>query len=108
MPTPKSDAVVLFLVELRCLLCGRIVGTLETRQWPCHGAALLRLDSGPQAVPVADWSRLRCASCGGNVYAEEVQPTRLYPRVSWDPPRRGRPPRWLVALRQAARDADDE
>jgi len=47
---------------------------------------------------------LRCASCGGNAYPDEVIVVRLYPPVrcdDGDPPRRGRPPKWLVAARKA-------
>jgi hypothetical protein len=55
-------------------------------------------------VQVSDWRRLRCASCGGNSYPEEVRTARVYPPVRWDDddrPRRGRPPKWLVEARKA-------
>ena len=111
MSPSRSDPVILFLVELRCLSCARVIGTLETRRWPWHGPASLRPTAGARPVPVANWPNLRCATCGGNVYADEVETIRVYPRVSWDDleqPRRGRPPAWLVAQRRAARDADGD
>ncbi|HET6315887.1 MAG TPA: hypothetical protein VFG86_05475 [Chloroflexota bacterium] len=106
-----DDHVVVFRVELRCLACARILGTLETRRWPCIGPAVLDIPGTISPVSVADWSRLRCATCGGNAYADEVRTVRLYPPVAWDDleaPRRGRPPSWLVAQRQAARDPDEQ
>jgi hypothetical protein len=109
--TSSDSPTLLFLVELRCLPCGRLVGTLQTRQWPCHGPASLRLDGAHQAVPITDWSRLRCVRCRGNVYPDEVKLTRVYPRLSWDeldPPCRGRPPRGRTAAQRGVGDAADD
>ena len=68
------------------------------------------IDGRPSAVSV-DWSRLRCGSCGGNAYADDVRTTRIYPALAWDqlePPRRGRPPRWLIAEREQLGEADPD
>jgi hypothetical protein len=91
-------------VELRCLLCARTIGTLEAEHWVCFGPVLFRPQGVDLPVHVTDWRRLRCASCGGNAYPDEVIVVRVYPPVRWDyddPPRRGRPPKWLVAARKA-------
>ena len=99
------DWIVVFVVELGCLMCGRTIGTFETRCWPWFGPVLLKPLGKEPAVAVRDWSRLRCPDCGGNVYPDEVRPTKLYPPVSVDdlnPPRRGRPAQRLVEQRQAA------
>ena len=104
----ESGPSILFLVELRCLQCGRIADTLEAPRWPWSGPAALRR-SPRETVQVADWTRLRCTACNGNVYADEVQTTRMYPRVSWDDlgeQRRGRPSRWLAARRRTAPGTD--
>jgi hypothetical protein len=101
-----SDPIVVFRVDLGCLLCGRTIGTFETRRWPWFGPVVLHRPCGEPAMSAENWSRLRCTTCGGNVYADEVRTAKLYPSVSLDDlelPRRGRPPRWLVAQRQAAR-----
>jgi len=49
--------------------------------------------------------RLRCPVCGGNTAADEitVRTIRLEGPTDWkaDRPRRGRPPKRLVMLRQA-------
>jgi hypothetical protein len=105
------DSIVIFVVDLECLLCGRMIGTFETRRWPWFGSVVLNPPGEKPAISVANWSLLRCPTCGGNVYADEVRPTKLYPSVTLDdlePPRRGRPPRRLVEQRKAARAAADD
>jgi hypothetical protein len=101
-----SDPIVVFRVDLGCLLCARTIGTFETRRWPWFGPVVLRPPHEAPAVSVANWSRLRCLTCGGNVYPDEVRTVKHYPFVCLDDlelPRRGRPPRWLVEQRRAAR-----
>ena len=91
-------------VELRCLLCGRNIGSLETAYWVCIGPVFFRPAGVDHIVRVTDWRRLRCASCGGNAIPDEVTTIHVYPPLHWDedgPPRRGRPPKWLVAARKA-------
>lgn len=101
----------LYLVELCCLACGRDCGVLESRVWPWASPVLLRPSDGQVPMMVCDLSRLRCAVCNGNVYADEVRIRRVYPALSpeeLDIPRRGRPPKWLVAQRRAAVESSDE
>jgi len=100
--TPSHRVVT--SVELRCLLCARTVGCLEAGRWPCLGPMLFRRAGVDLAVRIADWRGLRCAFCGGNAYPDEVATTRVYPPlrlIDDDLPRRGRPPKWLVAARKA-------
>ncbi len=103
--------VVVHLVELKCLACGRAIGILEASRWPCIGPVLFQAARTHTLVSVADWTRLRCAVCGGNVYADEADTARVYPALSkeeLDIPRRGRPPKWLVAQRHANASTDEE
>src|SRR5262249_28566939 len=65
---------------------------------------LFRAEGGEHVVQINDWRRLRCCSCGGHCYPDEVRTARGYPTVGWDDddrPRRGRPPKWLVDARKA-------
>ena len=99
------------MVDPRCLACGRDTGVLESRAWPWAGPVLLRPSDGHVTMTVCDWSRLRCAVGNGNVYADEIRIRRVYPALSPDDlevPRRGRPPKWLVAQRRAAIESSDE
>ena len=110
-PVLRQDFQRIYLVDLRCLACGRDVGLVQSRSWPCGGAVLLRPGGQQTLICVARWWSLRCAECNGNVYADEVRTARLYPSLSrdeLDTPRRGRPPNWLVALRRASLEDQDE
>jgi hypothetical protein len=101
--------IVVVVVELRCFLCADTIGTLEMDHWPSFGPARLRTTPAAPSVAIADWTGLRCARCGGNVYPDEISTTSVHPPVSWDDlerPRRGRPPKLLAAQRQAAGDAE--
>ena len=112
--TDKSSTrrwIVVFVVDLCCLLCGRAIGSFETRRWPWFGRVVFNPPGGQPAVSIANWSQLRCQTCKGNVYLDEVRPTKLYPSVPFDDldlPRRGRPPKWLVAQRQAGGSRADD
>ena len=103
--SPPVGPINVIQVELRCLLCARPLGTLVVPRWPWPGPALFHPARSAPSVEVPDWRRLRCAACGGNTYPDEVAPVRIYPRVPFDDwrPRRSRPPRGLVAQREAAR-----
>lgn len=101
--------IVVVLVELRCFLCADTIGTLEMHHWPSFGPARLRTTPGAPAVAIADWTGLRCARYGGNVYPDEISTTSVHPPVSWDDLerlRRGQPPKLLAAQRQAAGDEE--
>jgi hypothetical protein len=106
--SPPVGPIVVIRVALRCLLCARPLGTVVVPRWPWLGRASFTPAGGAPAVEIPDWRRLRCVACGGNAYPDEVTPVRIYPRVPFDDwrPRRGRPPRWLVAQREAARAAE--
>ncbi len=101
---------VVILVELRCLLCARTIGSLEAERWLALGPMLFRPAGVDHPVWITDWRRIRCALCGGNSYPDEVTTVRVYPPIRWDDsdrPRRGRPPKWLVAARRAEAASDE-
>ena len=101
---PAAQHRVVTRVELRCLLGARTIGSLEAERWLPFSPMLFRPAGVDHPVQVFDWRRLRCPSFGGNAYPDEVTTTRVYPPVRWDAedrPRRGRPPKWLVAAHRA-------
>jgi hypothetical protein len=102
-----SAPIHVIRADLRCLLCTLALGVLEAQRWPAADPVLFRPRSGASAVQVAKWWNLRCPTCGGNSYADEVAEVRVHPTFSCEDgqARRGRPPRWLVEERQAAHGA---
>jgi hypothetical protein len=92
-------------IELVCLLCSREIGVLESDAWPPYGTVLLR-QTGVANRPIADWRRLRCATCGGAAMPDEIthRIVRIEAPIDWlaERPRRGRPPARLVEQRRAA------
>jgi hypothetical protein len=87
---PKVDEVrraqsVRFTAELVCLLCGRMHGSLDGgSSWPPRGAALLYRPGGEQPTPVMGWWRLRCATCGGALMANELTCHSVRPGATVD------------------------
>ena len=101
-PPPPARRSVRFTIELTCLLCGRDLGSLESNAWPTCRQVVLR-QAGVPPAQLADWRRLRCAVCGGAAMPTEVtcRLVRNEAPMDWaaERPRRGRPPKWLVAQR---------
>src|SRR5205823_2328234 len=104
-PAAKPERQPLFIADIACLPCGRPVGTARSDHWPPKGPVLFQPAGSSNAHPLSNIWRLRCPVCGGNTAADEVtvRRVRIESPTDWkaDPPRRGRPPKWLVELRQA-------
>jgi hypothetical protein len=90
--------------ELICLLCGRPQGMLESGTWPPQGPVTLHPMRGCRGVRL-ECGRLYCVTCGGQVVATDVTSRRMWldVPVDWkaERPRRGRPPKWMVAQRSS-------
>jgi hypothetical protein len=100
-PAPTTTV---FVAEIACILCTRVVGTAIDLRWPPVRTVLIQMD-GSNVLRRVELRRLRCADCGGNTAATEVT-TRFLRReraIDWqiEQPRRGRPPKWLVDERAA-------
>jgi len=90
--------------EAGCMHCGRIAGLLRSRRPTSTDGALFLGAGGAAAIRIGSLADLRCPRCGGPLYAEsfEVRYAFKPADIPIDQPRRGRPPRWLVAARQRA------
>jgi hypothetical protein len=89
--------------DLRCYLCAETFGALEAAPAATMPAvARFCPADGSPSRPLA-WRALRCPRCGSSsLVLDELETlVRRVERVDWrfEQPRRGRPPRWLVALR---------
>jgi hypothetical protein len=110
LPSPSSapKRYRVLRADLRCYLCAESFGTLEaTPTAPMPAVARFCPADGSPSRLLA-WRGLRCPRCGSSSLVLDGLETivRRVERVDWaiEQPRRGRPPRWLVALR-AQRDA---
>ena len=93
-----------FVADITCVMCSRFVGTAIDTRWPPVNTVLIQLE-GSTVLQRIELDRLRCPECAGNTAPTEVT-TRLLRRerpidAQEEKPRRGRPPRWLVAQRAA-------
>ena len=95
--------------DLRCLMCGRVVGRLvgalptgdaarrAMAGKPPQFAAFRPADASLPAVRLAGREHFRCTTCGGGVIMDELETFSTYADVDDDPeeerPRRGRPPK---------------
>lgn len=99
--TPRKFYRV-FFVDITCLLCNRLVGTAQDSRWPPIRSVLFRRKGSSDFQQVM-LNVLRCPDCRGNTTVSDITSkiVRLEtPRdLQRDPPRRGRPPNWLVAER---------
>jgi hypothetical protein len=105
----SSPRLTVFVAEIACILCTRVVGTAVDTRWPPVGTVLIQAE-GSKVLRRIALEQLRCTDCGGNTAPTEVV-TKLLRRerpsdLQIDEPRRGRPPKWLVALRAAHRHFD--
>jgi hypothetical protein len=106
-----GDFDVVYLVELACLQCGRLLGLLEAPHWPWSGYVRFQPSGDRRCTQVPDWRRLRCLACAGNPYPDGVQTKRVYAPLSRDDlleSRRGRPPKWLSDQRRMERERQSE
>lgn len=95
--------------DLRCLLCGRILGTLvgplpedargtRPTAWSVrHFAIFQSADVDTSPVRLNGREQFRCSSCGGGGVLDSVEVLTTYDSVEIDDveerPRRGRPPK---------------
>jgi hypothetical protein len=93
--------------DLRCLMCGRVVGRLvgpmpdESARRALAGrppqfAAFRPADGSVPAVRLVGGEQFRCTTCGGGVLMDELEMFSTYEDIVEDSderPRRGRPPK---------------
>jgi DNA-directed RNA polymerase subunit RPC12/RpoP len=102
LQSPKRERVL--TAVLQCHLCAETCGVLESpASRGLTPVARFTSADGSLSQLVA-WQRLRCPRCSSRslfVGELEIVTRRTEAPVEMDPepPRRGRPPRWLVELR---------
>jgi len=99
---PKKERVL--TATLRCHLCGETCGVLESPPTAGLPPVARFTPAGGGATEEVLWQRLRCQRCGSrSLFVDdlEIVTKRIDAPFNtlFEKPRRGRPPRWLVALR---------
>ncbi len=61
---------------LKCHLCGRSAGVIESDKFPFPARVRLRTPGNAELTVVSNWRALRCPTCGGSLFADEVE--RVY------------------------------
>lgn len=93
----------LLRAELRCHLCAELRGVLEAPSQAGFPPRARLLPTAASPGGLVAWRSLRCLRCGSaSLFLDEPETVTLrLEQVDWalDWPRRGRPPRWLAALR---------
>lgn len=76
--------------DVRCYMCARVAGTLE---WEPRvgGSAVFRPRVHAHAGTAHSLSDIRCPSCGGQTYLDEIEEIRVREPVQLFPAKRGRP-----------------
>ena len=104
----EPEKTRLLRAQLRCYLCGETCGVLEAPRAPSMPRVAQFCPADGSPARMLAWRALRCRRCSSaSLFLDEPEiVVRRRERVDWtlDQPRRGRPPRWLVALR-ARQDA---
>ncbi len=90
--------------EAKCIHCGRVGGLVRSTRPAVVVGSLFVPVGGAKATRIKALADVRCPRCGGPLYAEAFEPRYAFKPadVPIDQPRRGRPPRWLVAARRRA------
>jgi hypothetical protein len=61
------------VAELKCFLCGRPAGLVESCQDAPASRVLVRIPGQGVTTLVEDWRRLRCRACGARLYLDDVR-----------------------------------
>jgi len=101
-----------FVADLKCYMCGSVVGSVESEQ-PLtaapHTSRPVLVRQAGSATPTAtlNWRHMRCDRCGGPLFLDESDViTRRYEDYNWldERPRRGPPPKRLIEERRRERE----
>ena len=90
--------------DVKCFHCGQITGAVRTNRADRTSPLTFRAIGASADTPVRGGEQIRCHRCGGPTYFDEFEMRReaVHVDFSQERPRRGRPPKRLVAERGAA------
>jgi hypothetical protein len=79
--------------DVHCYHCGQVSGSWEwpSSMTPEHG--IFQELGGEGRRVVGALARMRCVRCGGPIFLDEVETVPERPKITFERPRRGRPPK---------------
>jgi hypothetical protein len=101
--SPAPERHLVLRADLRCYLCAETFGVLEAAPAASMPPVARFCPADGSSSRLLAWRGLRCPRCwSSSLVLDELETiVRRVERVDWgiEQPRRGRPPRWLIALR---------
>ncbi|MFN0071365.1 MAG: hypothetical protein ACKVVP_07745 [Chloroflexota bacterium] len=90
--------------DVKCFHCGQMVGVTRQNKEPAPARSTFIAAGSTVEVTLKRLASLHCPRCGGPSYVDEFQTRYEFPPIEFndEAPRRGRPPKRLLEMRQGA------
>jgi hypothetical protein len=85
--------MIKYRAELKCYLCGRTAGELETMVGDGPSAPRFQPMPGMESLVGKSMREARCPLCGGTLFIEDVERVYFLTEQRFAPEKRGRKPR---------------
>jgi hypothetical protein len=74
-PPPATERVpeTRVIANLKCHLCARVAGVLEGDRLVSANRLLFRKQGPGEVTRIGNWRELRCQTCGGTLYVDEIE-----------------------------------
>jgi hypothetical protein len=69
----RAGTRVRVAADLKCHLCGRLAGVIESSEYPRPKSVHFRTRDSSDPDLVRDWHRLRCMTCGGSLFVDAIE-----------------------------------
>ena len=92
-PEDGPEEMVIHAQDVKCLMCGAVLGQLVGRPSLPPDARRFRPSAGTIVPPGFRPARARCFRCGGPCFLDEVETIVKIREAAFEKPRRGRKPK---------------
>ena len=89
----ELEETIVYAQDVKCLLCGFVLGQLFGRPGLPPDARRFRPSAGQAVPPGFRAGRARCFRCAGPCFLDEVETSLRIGAVAFEKPRRGRKPK---------------
>ena len=92
-PAELPEETIIYVQDIKCLLCGALPGQLVGRPGLPPDARRFQPSAGTVVPPGFRPGRARCFRCGGPCFLDEVETIVRFRAEAFEKPRRGRKPK---------------